>query len=666
VGEIYGNADKILHIDLSTGKVDKEPVTEDMVKEYLGGVGFCWALAREHIKQGVDSFSPENVIIIGTPALVGTSMPSCGKISLITKMAMPGKEDGTCYIGSAQGGSHLFPTMLKNAGYAALVIKGKAEKPSYLKIIDDDVEICDATDLWGKTNICDTEWALKEKHGNDTGVLSIGKAGENLIRSAMPLMDSRGTVGRHGVGAVFGSKNLKAIVTRGTKGVKVADGKRFNKAAYTILDRETNHPIRPLMNKAGYSAKFDMWINLLNLGNWPTMKFATIWDTPPGLEHHIKSMSSCGGCAFACKAEVAVSDGPYKGDVSHCGHYVLMAHVGAETELEDRNECIKLNAICQDEGLCSYTATHAADWLIRMYQQGAISKEKVGFELKKDFDTFYKLINMMLNREGIGDVMADGLFALGKYLGIDPTKDYESRGMIKGVNSTAYDARITTFDPLRFIYLTSPRPQHAGFHSTTTVPSYVGDEPMPLERLKEFMSSEGIAEDKLEKIFTPVPYYGAGFNVALYAAEQEHTGIIWGCLGTCSIVFGALRMGHIDEQAECFSAATGIEMTAADLRERAEKIWNINKALNVLEGFSREDDWSEAWVQPRHTPYGAVLKLMDYYRTRYVTRENVIKLLDDYYETRGWDVEKGIPTQASLKKLGLDDLAKKFAEKGLK
>ena len=114
MGEIYGNAGTILHVDLSSGKVNKEPVTEDMVKEYLGGLGFCWALAKDHIKQGVDSLSPENVIIIGTGALEGTSMPSCGKVSLVTKMAMPGKPEGNCYIGSCTGGSHLFGMMLKN------------------------------------------------------------------------------------------------------------------------------------------------------------------------------------------------------------------------------------------------------------------------------------------------------------------------------------------------------------------------------------------------------------------------------------------------------------------------------------------------------------------------------------------------------------------------
>lgn len=666
MGETYGNAGTILHIDLSTGNISKEAVTEDMVKEYVGGQGFAWALAREHIKQGVDCFSPENVIIFGTAVLEGTSMPSCGKTSLVTKMATPGKEDGTCFIGNTQGGSHLFPVMLKNSGYAALVIKGKAEKPSYLKIMDDDVEICDASDLWGKTNIWDTEWALKEKYGNDCGVVSIGKAGENLLSSAMSLVDSRGTLGRHGVGAIFGSKNLKAIATRGTKGVKVADGSRFNKIAYELLDRSINHPLRPLMNKAGYSAKWDMWINLLNLGNWPMMKFATTWDTPIGLEHHIKSMSSCAGCAFACKAEIMVDAGPYKGDVSHCGHYVLMAHLAAESKLEDRNDLIKINADCEDEGLCSYTPVRMADWLIRMYQEGRITKEKVGFEPKTDLETYLKLLHMMLNREGIGDAMADGLLALGKYIGLDPREDYECRGIVKGSSPTAYDARVTTLDPLRFIYYTNPRPQHAGFHPTTTIPSYVGDEPVFLETIKEYMSREGISKERFEKIFTPVPYYGAGFNVALYALEQEHTGTIWSCLGTCSIVGGALRMWHVDELAECFSAATGIEMTATDLRVRAEKIWNIQKALNVLEGFSREDDWNEAWVQPRHTAYGAVLRLMDYYRTRVITREDVVKLLDDYYEARGWDVKTGVPTRASLTKLGLEDLAKKFEKKGLK
>jgi len=488
-----------------------------------------------------------------------------------------------------------------------------------------------------------------------------------MVKGSMPIMDNRGTLGRQGVGAVFGSKNLKAIVVRGTKGTKVADPKRFNKKAHELLDRAKEHPMRPLMNEAGYHAKWEMWISLLALGNFPLMKFATIWDKPQGLEHHIMSISSCTGCPFGCKAEVMIDGGPYKGEISHCGHYLLPAYVGGETAIEDRNECIRLNIDCQDEGMCSYTMSRLADWLVRMYEEGRVPKEKIGFELKKgDFETYHRLFQMTINREGIGDIMADGLFAMGEYMGLDPREDYECRGMIKGSSLTAYDARMTTLDALRFIYLTNPRPQHAGFHPTTTVPSYVGEEPVPLEAIKEYMSYEGISKERFDKIFTTVPYYGAGFNVGVFAVEQEHTGTIWSCVGACSIIYGALRLAHVDELAELFSAATGIEMTAADIRERAEKIWNINKALNVLEGFSREDDWNEAWVHPRHTAYGSIWRMMDYYRTRYITREDVIKLLDDYYETRGWDVEKGIPTQASLKKLGLDDVAKKFEAKGLK
>jgi len=213
--EIGSYAGNILHVDLTKNEVKKEPITPELVKAFIGGLGLSVKLAYEHIKPRTEPLSPENTIIIGAGPLVGTIAPGSSRIYAVAKFPINNA------IAWAGAGGMTFGGMLKNAGYDNVVIKGRASKPVYLKIFDDDVEICDAGELWGK-GIEETSEQLWAKFSWPAGIITIGQAGENSVKFAMSFVDNASTLGRGGFGAVMGSKNLKAIIVKGTNGVRLS------------------------------------------------------------------------------------------------------------------------------------------------------------------------------------------------------------------------------------------------------------------------------------------------------------------------------------------------------------------------------------------------------------------------------------------------------------
>jgi aldehyde:ferredoxin oxidoreductase len=212
--EFKGYAGSGLWVDLSTGNIRKEPLDLDLVRRFVGGSGFTNKLAYDLIPPGVEPLSPENFVVIGSGVLSGTLAPGCTKVMATTKLPI-NNAIGTPFAG---GFSH----RLKYAGYDYVIITGRADRPVYLKIMDDDVSLVDASHVWGK-DIFETTDLLKAENGVDCSVIAIGKAGENLVRISLAMVDKFGTLGRGGLGAVLGSKNLKAVVANGTKGIGIAD-----------------------------------------------------------------------------------------------------------------------------------------------------------------------------------------------------------------------------------------------------------------------------------------------------------------------------------------------------------------------------------------------------------------------------------------------------------
>jgi len=643
---LHGYGGTILYVDLTSGEVRKESLTKEMVENYIGGEGFALMLAKEHMPVNVDPLSPDAPIIIGAPALGGTFAPPSGKVTWVMKFPQPADETGKCYIGSAKGGSSNFPVAMKQAGYDAIVIKGKADKLSYLNISDDTVEICNAEEYAGRSAV-EVTTALRRKHGMGVGVTAIGIGGEKKIIWSMAYQDMKGTVGRHGTGAVFGSKNLKAICIYGTKGIKVAKPDQFMEKANEIYTKLKNHPATPLMQQAGYTAFMAVFENTLSQGNWKVHKLGSKHDLDVADEYiHRVGADAC--CPMGCKCTLIVPRGQDKGGKTHM-HALQVAVLSDRLEIDDTAQAVRLAFTYNEAGVCGTTFMSIADWLTRLYAEGKVSKETIGFEMKRDEKTYFKLLEKILKREGIGDVIAEGPMALSKHIGVDMRNDAPGVGVAKGAH-TNYDARFTSLDPLRFIYFVCPRPNHAGYHDITTVPSDVPHWPMPLQAIRDNYSKGAVLDGEIEKAFTPVPYYGAGFNTALLTIINERNGTLYNSWGTCSI-FPTISVSFVGDMNELWSYASGINKTMADLVECADRIYNLYRYLNAREGFGRKDDWVEGWFTPRMTPVGPV-PLMDYYRTKVLSKDDVNKLLDDYYEARGWDIKTGNPTLEKLKQYG--------------
>ncbi len=296
-------------------------------------------------------------------------------------------------------------------------------------------------------------------------------------------------------------------------------------------------------------------------------------------------------------------------------------------------------------GLDFYTTTRIIDFVTKMYQAGRLSKEDTGgLELTREYETYLKLYRMTANREGLGDILADGWLRLKKEFGLDP-QEYWYAGICKGVDFI-YDARASNFHPLMMTFFTRPRPHHGGSHTRTTSRNKT------IEEIREQVERWGISQEAVDRIFTEAPYTGK-FNVGRYTRYMEDMMRVKNALGLCIIyTYQGLLFG--DDMARLYNAATGENLSPGELVEHGERISNIAKVINVKEGFTRkEDKVPEVWFRPMRSPEGTI-EMQDYYKTKTLTKEDVEKLLDDYYEERGWDIGNGVPTLRKLRELGLE------------
>ena len=305
--EFKGYAGTGLWVDLSTGAIKKESLDPDLVNRFVGGFGFTNKLAYDLIDKDVDPLSPENVVIIGSGALSGTLAPGSTKVMATTKLPINNA------IGTPFGGG--FSHLLKCAGYDYIVITGRADKPVYLKIMDDDVSLVDAGDVWGK-DIFETTDLLRGKHGAESSVIAIGQAGENLVRISFALVDKFGTLGRGGLGAVFGSKNLKALVVNGTKGVSIADAVGFVEVADSVRQKMMKYPLRKEWLKLGPGIGIMVYNNCFgSYRNWgeALIQDEDSQDPFQAWMQIFKSGHSCPTCLLNCRALVELEEGEYAG-----------------------------------------------------------------------------------------------------------------------------------------------------------------------------------------------------------------------------------------------------------------------------------------------------------------------------------------------------------------
>lgn len=649
--EYFGYAGKTLYVDLGSGDTRIEPLNMEEAQKFIGGAGLTSRLAYDIIKPKANPLLPESPIILGVGPLVGTIAPASSRTVLTMKFPGPASRHEAKYVVDISvGGGRRFGVMLKNAGYDIVVITGQAKKPSYLKIADDDIEVCDAADLWGKRDVFETTDELATRHKGHTGkagVLAIGRAGENLVNGAIGFIDNMSTIATFG-GAVFGSKNLKAVVALGSRGVKVANGKRLMALAEKLRQEIITHP--------GF-----------NTGRPAGRLRSSSAGYPDDLASRTRvGRIACASCPDPCKANHEIKDGRFTGtQLLDCRAHYAFYH-GRRLRLADYSEILMLFDLATRAGLDMFTAVRMLHFVSRLYERGVISqKDTGGLDIKRgDFDSYQKLLGKYINREDIGEYMAQGWYALSEKVGVDAASDWVDGVSIVRNFDTITDARFDGFDQGHGLAAIL-RPRGQLLSQETMYPA--GEDILKETYWPEWKRSLNDVKRAYEKMGTPPEAIARAFttddfNVGRLEKYAEDAGAVYDSLGICvsggRFTWNPVR--NISLLAEMYSAATGFEMTPQELKKRGEKVWTLEKLLNIREGFTRQDEEVPAlWLKNTETPVkirSGDKYLVDWFGKR-VYPTDIKRMLDDYYDERGWDKETGIPTREKLAELGLERYA---------
>ncbi len=646
--DYFGYAGKELYIDLTDGVIEEKPLNLDMAAKFLGGMGIQQRLLYDLLKPGTDPYSPENPIIIGSGPLTGTGAPGSPRVMGTTKYPETGA------IGSA-GGAMRFGFMLKFAGYDHIIITGKASKPVYIKIVNDDVEICDATHLWGK-DIVETTENLWDVYG-DCGVIAMGQAGEHLGKLAQAACDLGSSLGRGGLAGIMGSKNLKALVASGTGSIKIADAERFKKARETLFEGAKRYAYHGdivrygiMQSWANYRVQFGYTKNRTLV---PDLK---IIDKGIGFEAYKKlgkTAFGCPSCFIADKEIVEMRSGRFKGLKWSTAAYLNAAILSTRLDLKDSGEAVKFGDVTDRYGIDQLGFSDLLDFIFTLHEQGTIGRSDVGgLPLKRgDIDVVLTWLEKTANREGFGNVIADSWQGLMNTFGEDLIK--KRTAVIKG-REGIWEPRISGLGTNEFAQLTYPRGPNAesggsGLYALN----------QPIETVRRHAQRMGMSKEAIDRSFdSPLK-----INIGRFVTSSEHWLALFNSLGICNRHVNN-RFYHIDIISELYSAATGIDLSPQELIKYSERVWNLFKMINVREGFSKKDDEPpEVWFQPMVTHEGKELYMMDYYKTRRLTREDVEQWLRDYYDERGWNIETGIPTREKLVELGLEEMVPSLQKK---
>jgi aldehyde:ferredoxin oxidoreductase len=647
--DYYGYMGKILHVNLTTGEIKTQDLDLKMARDYIGDWGIGAHLAYDLIKPHIDPLSEENYIIIGAGPLCGTICPSSARVHLWTKFPV------TNTIGPA-GGPLGFGSRMKYAGYDELVITGRAQKPVYLKITDESVELIDAAGLWGKDTYEATD-ALWQKHGVDHGVICIGPAGENLVKISLALIDKSGTVGRHGLGAVMGFKRLKAIVVGGSKIVKIYDEAAFNELTDRIINEMMDWPELDEYVHIGH-----MEYDFEALARLTTRKYYSeitdidaVRDTL-GPDYYLRNVKKarlgCPSCPIACRAIEEVREGEHKGTVTCQAHTVhfLAEHLDVHS-LEDITTYAHY---CNLYGVDYLSLTTSAEFVLDLHKRGIISKQDLE-GLKTGYgEGFIQLVKKVAFRQGIGDALADSLRGIVNRFG----HECEEHGYyIKGADPY-FDPRTTGLGVMQLALVLGPHMFGNSKQGMLNPGKFNPD--AGLDEFRKYGEWIAVPPKNLDRIFdTPLK-----FNVARFLRHSEELYTAFCSLGIC-MRYHIHQFFGMDRLAQYYTAATGIKIDAAELKKAAERAWNVLKAINVREGFSRKDDrFPKKWLEPIMRGEEKVY-MQDIFKTRILTKADLVQMQDDYYDEREWEIERGIPTKAKLVELGLGNIVQDLERQGI-
>ncbi|UCG37092.1 MAG: aldehyde ferredoxin oxidoreductase family protein [Candidatus Bathyarchaeota archaeon] len=619
-----GYAGNILRVNLSNRTSKVEALPSEWPRTLLGGMGFATMLLFKQTRRALDALSPENKLIVAPGLLTGTGIPTASKTLFITKSPLTGG------FGKASAGASIGPT-LKKAGYDLLVIEGASAKPVVLHIKDRVVKVNRAEQIWGH-DVRETAKQLKIKYPNHSTAV-IGPAGEKCSRIAGIDSNER-QAARTGVGAVMGSKKLKAIVVKGSGRIQYSDPQALHDLVLRWVKIIKDHPDSRLDMKYG-TAEFYAWMNkdkgVLPSRNWQQGYFHKSYDNLKAEQlgqldpyrwspKYTVRNKPCPNCTKPCGRIVRIKEGKYANTELDGPEYETQYSLGTNLEIDDFEALCHIHMCCDLYGIDALSAGLTISWAMEAFEKGLLTKEDLdGIELRfGDADATLSTLRKMAFREGkVGTLLSDGVKAASEKLGKDSARFAIHS---KGLELPAYDAR-----GIKGMGLALAVAVRGGDHLTAVV--------YGTELVGKWWKFSGIDRFSAEN---------KGYEVKVH----EDLMTLYDIVGVCKFT---RHMFFAEAYPEMIEAVTGMSLTLSDLFGISERVYNLQRAFNVREGLNRRDDSLPARIFEDPIPKGAS-------KGSFIKRDEFERMLDDYYQARGWS-ENGIPTKAKLGTLDLDEIA---------
>jgi aldehyde:ferredoxin oxidoreductase len=621
---------KIAFIDLSTGKIVAKEIPVKVRKMFLGGRGIDMYLLYNHVKPGIDALGPENVLLVSGGLLTGAPAPGAARTHIGGKSPISG-----CVGSSNMGG--FFAAELRFAGFDHLLIKGRSEKPVYLMINNDRIEIKDAGNIWGQDTY-DTQKMIREAEGDEEiKVMCIGPGGEKLVRYANVRTGPKNSGGRTGMGAIMGSKQLKAIAVRGTQGIEVKRPQEaldyYKKITHQVLSAKGTQQLgrygTPMIFRTTQPLGV---IRVRNLQRSHLEDAEAIMPEAIDRDYAV-GMTACFGCSVHCRGKYRLKDMPegkqYAEGPEYAGHLSIAG-------LLDCCDLKTLMTVYHELNLAGVDVVESScmvAFAMELYEKGIID-EKVTDGLKLEWgntEVISEIYRRIANRQGFGEILGEGMIrAMARIEGATPYYGLN----IKGLAAIASDERATPALALGVATATRgsdhlrSRPTIDFFHLPEKVLKQVFGGPVS----SDFTSFDGKS-------------YEIYFTERLYALVDA--------LGICKFQTRAIMSPStpaFEEYAPLIYNITGLEFTPSELMAIGERIYTIERMFNIREGFSRKDDYLPDRYYDEKTPATGGMPLT---RNVQMDRVKFDKMLDEYYELHHWD-NQGNPLPERLEELGLD------------
>ena len=623
----YAVPEYILRIDLSKKKIVKDPLPEELARNFIGGRGTNAKILYDELKPGVEALSPENILVFGIGPANGTLAPASGRYNVSAKSPLTG------FFGDANSGGH-WAADLRYCGYGNIVFYGRAEKPVYIWINDDQVEIRDARHIWGKDTWETEDILLGELDDPEAKVACIGPAGENLVRFACVMNEKTRAAGRTGMGAVMGSKNLKAITVRGTKGVKVADIQGlldFREEANKLIATDLFYELYAKYGTAGLMTIYNEFGTHTNFnskeGYWKGAEklYGEVFEEK--LTRHI---TACFSCPLHCSRFYEVKSGPYKCIGESCEYENLTAY-GTRCGNDNLESVAYASTLADQLGMDTISSGATIGFVMECWEKGLVTKKDTG---GLDFtwgniDTIIESLRLMAQRKGYGNLLAEGVKRMSQRI-----KGSEKFAIhIKGMETPAVDPRgVQGYGGLGY-----------------AVASRGGDHLRALAALGYSLpqrAKELFGTDKAADSFS-IEAQGA---VVKFHEEMR---AVCDSLDICKYITRTALLLP-ETMAQLINVLTGWQVSRQEVLEIGERIVNVERAFNVREGLTIKDDTQPERMLKEPIPSGPA-------KGKVV---NLKPMLQEYYTLRGWDLKTGYQSRKKLVNLGLNDIAKSLERMG--